>query len=326
MTAAPFSVSSFVTGDVCAEVLAGLRSSPKTLPPKLFYDEAGADLFQQICELPEYYLTRSELSILNERAGEIAHAIGPRAALIEYGSGAGQKIRLLLDALENPVAYVPVDISGEQLAGVSETIAAQYPDIEVMPVCADYTSRFDLPALPEKTRRRVAFFPGSTIGNFDPVQAASFLSRIRSLIGSSGMLVLGVDRVKAKAVLDAAYDDRAGVTAAFNLNILHRIARETGSSIDVGSFRHVAFFNEGESRIEMHLESRADQTIEIAGQPIHFTRGETIWTESSWKYSEAALQSLVSSSGFSLHRLWTDRDENFWVAILVPRCDCSDQG
>lgn len=318
MTAAP-ARHDIVNDTMLAEVLAGLRAYPKTLPPKLFYDSRGAELFETICELPEYYLTRSELSILEKRVGEIASFVGPRAALIEYGSGAGQKIRLLLDALEHPVAYVPVDISNEQLDDVAASLAEEYPDVEIKPLCADYTKAFGAPDLPAHVARRVAFFPGSTIGNFDPPQAAMFLSRVRELVGQSGALILGVDRVKDTAVLDAAYNDSEGVTAQFNLNILHRIRCELGVELNVNSFEHLAFFNEAASRIEMHLRSRIAQTITVAGEPIEFAKGETIWTESSYKYSEELLHSLLEASGFKIDRLWTDLHENFWVSILSSR-------
>lgn len=306
---------------IVEEVLDGLRSTPKTLPPKLFYDSKGAELFERICELPEYYLTRSELSILEEHVGEIASIIGPDAALIEYGSGAGTKVRMLLDALDQPRAYVPVDISIEQLESVAISLSAEYPDVEVAPLCADYTSRFELPDLPPAIKRRVAFFPGSTIGNFHPAHAAAFLSRVRTLIGPGGLLVLGVDRFKSSAILNAAYNDSEGVTRRFNLNMLRHINAEAGADFCVDRFEHVAFFNEPASRIEMHLRSLEDQCVSIGGEQVRFERGETIWTESSYKYSQELFEALLTAAGFSIERLWTDAAENFWVAVLSPRCD-----
>jgi dimethylhistidine N-methyltransferase len=325
MTATQLFVPAFSRG-IIDEVIEGLRSNPKTLPPKLFYDAVGAGLFERICELPEYYLTRTELSILRSAVDEIAGLIGPGAALIEYGSGAGQKIRLLLDTLENPRVYMPVDISAHQLADVAESLAVEYPRVEIKPVCADYTARFELPALPQGVNRRVAFFPGSTIGNFHPAHAAAFLSRVRTLIGPNGMLLLGVDRVKDPRVLHAAYNDAEGVTARFNLNLLERIVRETGARIDVEAFEHHAFFNADASRIEMHLRSRVDQECVVGDARIVFAAGETIWTESSYKYSEESFEALITAAGFETARLWTDDCDNFWVALLRPRCDSSDPG
>ena len=303
-----------------AEVLAGLMAQAKTLPPKLFYDATGAELFERITTLPEYYLTRAEREILDTRAHEIAALAAPRAALVEYGSGAGVKVRLLLDAFAaegTPLAaYVPIDISSEQLADVAAQIAAEYPDVPVHPVCADYTAPLRLPDLPQRARR-VAFFPGSTIGNFHPTEAAAFLHRVRRTVADDGALVLGVDRRKHAAVLNAAYDDAAGVTAAFNLNMLHRLNRELGADFDVARFAHRAFFNEAASRVEMHLVSLDRQVVCVAGARIGFEAGETIWTESSYKYDRDALDLLVTSAGFRIARLWTDSAEQFWVAYLT---------
>jgi len=297
------------------EVLRGLHDEPKTLPPKLFYDAVGARLFEEICELPEYYLTRAELEILRARAGEIAALAGPRVALLEYGSGAGVKIRLLLDALESPAAYVPIDISREQLARVSRELAAEYPGVAVRPLNADYTMPLAVPPLPEGSRR-VAFFPGSTIGNFHPMEAAVFLGRVRRAVGKGGALILGVDRRKRAATLNAAYDDAAGVTAAFNRNILTRLNHDVGAHFDVDNFEHRAFFNARQSRVEMHLVSRVEQIVKVAGEPIHFEQGESIWTESSYKYDRARLEELIETAGFRLRKLWTNARRQFWVAYL----------
>jgi dimethylhistidine N-methyltransferase len=298
------------------EVVRGLRATPKTLPPKLFYDATGAELFERITTLPEYYLTRAELEILQQRTGEIAELTGPGAVLVEYGSGAGVKVRLLLDALAEPTAYIPVDISAAQLARVAEEIRAEYPHVPVHPVCADYTRPLDIPALHPR-RRRLAFFPGSTIGNFHPTEAAAFLRRIRNTLGHDGALVLGVDRVKDTATLNAAYNDAEGVTEAFNLNMLRRLNRELGADFDLTRFAHRAFFNERAARVEMHLESLTRQTVTVAGVAITFEQGETIWTESSYKYSEAALETLVTSAAFTATRLWTDSAERFWLGYFT---------
>lgn len=311
------------------EILAGLGAERKTLPPKLFYDARGAALFERITELPEYYLTRAELEILGARAGEIAALGGPRCALVEYGSGAGVKVRLLLDAFAAAgtplVAYVPIDISREQLAAVAAELAAEYPAVPVRPVCADYTAPLRIPDLPERARR-VAFFPGSTIGNFHPTEAAVFLRRVRRTLGPDGALVLGVDRRKDAQVLVAAYDDRAGVTAAFNQNLLTRLNRELGADFDPARFRHRAVWHDTASRIEMHLESVEPQVVHVAGVPIAFARGETIWTESSYKYDRSRLDRVVAEGGFVLTRLWTDAHEHFWVAFLTAAHGGGDAG
>ena len=301
---------------IIEDVLCGLTASRKTLPPKLFYDDEGARLFERICTLDEYYLTRTELAILRASVDEIAELVEPRAALVEYGSGAGVKIRLLLDALRGPAAYVPIDISHEQLARVSSELAGDYPNVAIRPLCADYTNPLSLPHLPEHDRR-LAFFPGSTIGNFHPAGAAAFLRRVRRVVGSGGMLLLGVDRRKDAAILNAAYDDSAGVTAAFNLNVLRRINRELGADFDIARFRHQAFFNESAGRVEMHLEATESHEVDIAGTSIAFERGETIWTESSYKYDRQQLTTVTGAAGFAIERLWTDADDRFWVALLI---------
>lgn len=297
------------------EVIAGLQASRKTLPPKLFYDQTGARLFELITRQPEYYLTRAELSILRRQAGDIAELAGPGCALIEYGSGAGVKVRLLLDALARPLAYVPIDISREQLARVAAEIARAYPGLEVHPLAADYTSRIDLPPLPPAARR-LAFFPGSTIGNFHPAEAAAFLTRIRRTIGAGGLLILGVDRVKDARTIEAAYNDAAGVTAAFNRNLLVRINRELEATFDLDRFAHRALFSVEASRIEMHLVSTVAQTVRVDGVAIHFDAGETIWTESSYKYDDDRLAELAGAAGFRVRRLWTDERGLFRVAAL----------
>jgi L-histidine N-alpha-methyltransferase len=307
-----------VTPALRDEALRGLMAHRKTLPPKLFYDATGAELFERITTVPEYYVTRAELEILNERAADIAAFAGPRAALIEYGSGAGVKIRILLDAMRDVAAYVPIDISAEQLSRVAREIGADYPELAVHPVAADYTRPLELPALPPHAMR-LGFFPGSTIGNFHPDEAAAFLRQIRHTVGDQGALVLGVDRVKDAATLNAAYDDAAGVTAAFNLNLLRRLNRELEADFDLGRFTHHAFFNARDRRVEMHIVSLDDQTVNVGGMLIPFTAGETIWTESSYKYDRPSLDRLATKAGFAVSQLWTDRAERFWVVLLVAR-------
>ncbi|WP_411281190.1 L-histidine N(alpha)-methyltransferase [Gemmatimonas sp.] len=313
----PSSTSALAADSVRDLVLRGLRAQVKSLPPSLFYDAAGAALFEQICELPEYYPTRTELAILTRCAPTLARAAGPHVALIEYGSGAATKVRLLLDQLETPSAYVPVDVSHEQLEQVAAVRSAQYPGLRVLPVCADYTRPLTLPRLPDDARR-VAFFPGSTIGNFHPTEASAFLHRVRHTVGPRGGMILGVDRRKDPDVLHNAYNDAAGVTAAFNRNLLVRMNRELQATFDVDTFRHVAFFNDALSRIEMHLESSVDQTVHVAGEAITFAAGETIHTECSYKYDEPRLRTLVEESGFRIEALHTDACDWFWVAWLTP--------
>lgn len=297
------------------DVLEGLRADPKHLSPKYFYDNTGARLFEQITTLDAYYPTRTELAILRGAAGEIADRAGPRVALIEYGSGAGTKVRLLLDALEEPVAYVPIDIAGEQLRRVALTLRDDYPKVDIHPVRADYTRALDLPKMKGESRH-VAFFPGSTIGNFEPSTAASFLRGVRDTIGDDGAMILGVDRVKDVGTLEAAYNDPEGITARFNLNLLARLNRELDATFPLDQFRHRAWWNAAKSRMEMHLESLSTLKVEVAGETVHFDAGETIWTESSYKYERAMLDALVTDAGFRVACLWTDPLDRFWVAFL----------
>jgi len=296
------------------EVLQGLAADQRTLPPKLFYDERGAGLFEAICQQPEYYLTRTELEILSRRAGEIGALAGPDAMLIEYGSGAGRKVRTLLDAMVRPGGYVPVDISQKQLVDVAAALRRDYPTLPVRPLCADYTRPF---AVPDMGRgRRIAFFPGSSIGNFHPAEAIAFLTRVRHTVGEHGALVLGVDRRKNREVLDAAYNDAAGVTADFNRNILRRLNRDLDATFDEERFAHRAFYNAAAGRIEMHLVATESHEVSVAGRRVFFEAGETIWTESSYKYGRNDLEALVRAAGFEISRLWSDRRKRFWVAVL----------
>lgn len=295
----------------------GLEGEDKTLPSALFYDSIGARLFEEICKAPEYYPTRTELSILDENAATLATHVGSEAALIEYGSGAGEKIQYLLDHLTCPAAYIPVDVSREQLLEVAANHAMQYPNLPILPICTDYTQPFDFPVL-SKESRRVAFFPGSTIGNFQPSEAATFLRQVRQTIKQDGKLILGVDRRKDPAVLQAAYNDKAGLTAEFNLNVLAHLNRELNATFNLSHFRHIAFFNDKINRIEMHLESLISHQVMIAGRLIDFEAGETIRTECSYKYDEESLIELVNESGFRIDDLYTDAREWFWLVLLSP--------
>ena len=301
---------------LAVEVREGLQGSPKKLPPKLFYDAEGARLFERICELPEYYLTRAEMEILRDRGAEMVALAGAGCTLIDYGSGAGTKARLLLEDLERPAGYVPIDVSREQLMRVAAETAAAHPGVSVQPVWADYTRPFTLPALSPESPR-VAAFLGSTIGNFTPFEAADFLRRVARGLGRGGALLLGVDRRKDPAVLTAAYNDSQGLTAAFNLNLLARLNREFGADFVPTRFRHRAFFDTEASRIEMHLESLVDQRVRVAQAQVSFKAAETIWTESSYKYDCARLDQLAAAAGFARSALWTDARKRFWIAALT---------
>ena len=296
------------------DVLVGLGAQPKTLPAKYFYDDHGSSLFEQITRLPEYYPTRTEVGILEARAGEIAALVPPGAALIELGSGSTAKARILLRRRAF-AAYVPVDISAGFLKREAEQLKRDLPWLLIVPVGADFTKPFELPAA-VRARARVGFFPGSTIGNFDPDAAAQFLRHAARLLGSGAHLVVGVDLVKDRAVLDAAYNDAAGVTAAFNLNLLRRMNRELGADFDLERFRHRAFYNSQAHRIEMHLESRAAQQVHLRGHTVAFGRGETIHTESSYKYTIASFQALAESAGWCPVEVWTDAQKYFSVHAL----------
>jgi L-histidine N-alpha-methyltransferase len=297
------------------EVLEGLAQTPKRLPCKLFYDAHGSVLFDEICRLPEYYPTRTETRILEDCAEAIAVLAGPGAEIVELGSGSSRKIRILLQALDHPAAYLPIDISREHLRHAAAQLAAAFPRLPVIAVCADYTEDFVLPE-GGADGRRIAFFPGSTIGNFEPHEASRFLSRLARLVGPGGGLVIGVDLPKDRAILERAYDDAAGVTAEFNLNILRRLNRELGADFDLDAFKHVALWNEAESRIEMHLESRSAQTVRVAGRRFAFAAGERIHTENSYKYSFDTFCRIARRAGFTPRRTWTDSDELFSVHFL----------
>ncbi len=298
-------------------VVEGLGSTPKTLPCKFFYDAEGSRLFDRICELPEYYPTRTEIALLERHAAEIAALVGPDVGLVEFGSGAGVKIRLLLAALESPAAYIPVDISREHLLHAASSLAQDFPRLRIGPVCADYTQPFALPHLPgTHPRRPVGFFPGSTIGNFTPEEATIFLRRTARLLGRGAMMIVGADLPKDPAILHAAYDDPAGVTAAFNLNLLHRIVRELGAAIDPASFRHEARWNAVESRIEMHLVSSKSQVIKLGDQSFHFQAGESIHTENSYKYGIDVFSRLARVAGFAPIATWTDNADLFAIHML----------
>lgn len=296
------------------DLVAALDARPRRISPKYFYDAAGSRLFDRICTLPEYYPTRTEAGILRERAGEIARHIGPGAEIVEFGAGSLHKVRWLLDALQAPRGYLPIDISGEHLAEAARQLREERPGLPVHPVVADYTQPFALPQ-PAPGARRVGFFPGSTLGNFDEAEAFSFLSRAAQLLRGGGLL-LGVDLVKDPAVLHAAYNDSQGVTAAFNRNLLVRANTELGCDFDIDGFAHAAFYNAPLQRIEMHLQSLRAQTVHLGGVVWRFEEGETLHTENSHKFSVEGLRALALRAGFGIGPVWTDADRLFSVHWL----------
>jgi dimethylhistidine N-methyltransferase len=298
------------------DVIAGLTARPKRLSPKYFYDQAGAQLFEDITALPEYYLTRCELEVLRERAPEMARFFPPGSALIEFGSGSSKKVRILLAAAPTIVAYIPVDISSEMLVQEAEELRRDYPRLAVLPVEADFTQPFSLPAQ-AAGMAHTGFFPGSTIGNFEPHEACAFLRHAGRMLGRAATLIIGVDLVKDVSVLNAAYDDAAGVTAKFNLNLLARINRELGANFDLASFSHEAFYNAERHRIEMHLASKKRQKVRVAGRAIEFRAGETIHTENSYKYTLDSFRALARGSGWEPVAVWTGAGANFSIHALV---------
>lgn len=298
------------------EVLEGLDRPRKEIPSKYFYDARGSQLFEKICDLPEYYPTRIELKIMRRHVGEMARALGPRNLLIEYGSGSGLKTRLLLDSMEELAAYVPIEISRDIQARFASELELEYPDLEVLPVIADYTSRFKIPVSARVPSRRTIYYPGSTIGNFKPRPARSFLARAARVAGKGGGLLIGVDLKKDRSVLEAAYNDRKGVTAEFNLNLLARINRELHADFKLTRFAHEAVYNEDEGRIEMHLVSKCDQCVTVDGTRFPFEKGESIFTECSYKYTVEEFGRLAGRAGWKEERVWTDPGRLFSVHYL----------
>ncbi len=297
------------------DVLAGLRQFPKRLPSKYFYDERGSQLFDEICALPEYYPTRTEMALLRKISGDVADLIGEGATVIEFGSGSSTKIRILLDSLDAPMAYVPVDISREHLLLSAKDLADSYPDLRVVPVCADYTQPFDVPQIAGE-KVRAGFFPGSTIGNFTRADAISFLRAAALDLGHNNGLLIGVDLRKDAKILHAAYNDAAGVTAAFNLNLLRRINGELGGDFDLDAFAHDARWVPEPGQIEMHLVSTHAQTVSIDGESFDFEAGESIHTEDSHKYGIAEFKALAGEAGWTSIDCWTDPDELFSIHLL----------
>lgn len=298
------------------DVLAGLASAPKSLSPKYFYDARGSGLFEAICELPEYYPTRTELALMREHVDAMAAGLGANCLLIEFGSGAGTKTEILLQAMR-PAAYVAVDISAAALHAAAARHAVRFPDIPAIAVCADYMLPLEIPGLSDyASSRRVIYFPGSTIGNLMPHEALTFLRDARRLAGPGGAMLVGVDLKKDPAILNAAYNDAQGVTAEFNMNLLRRINRELGADFDLAHFRHVAFYDAVAGRIEMHLESLLAQSVAVAGRAFEFAAGERMHTENSCKYAVEEFRQLAQAAGFQSHRVWSDRQQYFAVHLL----------
>jgi dimethylhistidine N-methyltransferase len=298
-------------------VLAGLTARRKSIPSTYFYDRTGAALFTRICAQPEYYPTRTETALLSHYAGAIAECLPAQAVLVEWGAGSSEKADVLLAALDRPAAYVPVDVSASCLAATTRRLAQRFPALRVAPLTADFTRPLALPAGLPAAAARIGFFPGSTIGNFDPPEAARLLARFAAALGPGGRLLIGVDQKKDVGRLHAAYNDRAGVTAAFNLNLLVRANGELGADFDLGGFVHRAFYNRALGRIEMHLVSIRRQVVRIGDTRIRFAAGETIHTENSYKYDAAGFARVAAAAGLRRQRTWLDDERLFAVELLV---------
>jgi len=307
--AAPDARSAFLR-----DVLSGLSRTQKTLPCQYFYDATGSELFEQITELPEYYPTRTETAILTAHAGEIADALGSNTLLVEYGAGASTKTRILLDALQAPAGYVPIDVSEAFLLQTAQVLRSDYPDLRVHPIVGDFMIRLGLPS--DAGGNPVGFFPGSTIGNLSDEEIVQFMTAARDLLGETSQFVLGVDLRKDASILVPAYDDAAGVTAKFNLNLLARINKELGADFDLSAFAHRAIWNDPASRIEMHLESLKDQIVQVGTQSITFAEGETIHTENSRKFAIDSLLPLFEQTGWKLNKQWLD-DKRYFAVLLL---------
>jgi len=300
--------------EFAADLIAGLRAEPRRVSPKWFYDAEGSRLFERICELPEYYPTRTELALLDRHAPAIGTLIGPGAEIVEFGAGASRKVRVLLDAMVSPCCFVPIDISGEHLAEAVAALRSDYPGLAVRPLAADFTVDLELPPA---AGRRVGFFPGSSIGNFEPAEAERLLHRFAGWLGG-GALLIGVDLVKDPAALHAAYNDSRGVTAAFNLNLFARANRELQADFDLACWAHSAFYNPPLRRIEMHLVSRCRQAVQVAGERFEFDEGDSVHTENSYKYTVAGFQRLAARAGFDAIHAWTDNERRFSLHWLEP--------
>lgn len=300
-----------------ADVLDGLSKDQKELQCKYFYDERGSKLFDQICELPEYYPTKTERKIMVANASKMAEQIGEQVMLVEFGSGSSIKTEVLLDALINPAAYVPLDISEEHLLNTAERLRQKYPNIEILPLVADFTQSFELPVASRTPSHAAVFFPGSTIGNFLPSDATAMMKTIANVLGPQGGLLIGVDLQKDPAIIEAAYNDSQGITDQFNLNVLHRVNRELGANFNVEQFRHKAIYNSDLGRVEIYVVSQCSQSVKVGEREFHFAENEQVLTEYSHKYTVDGFVELASQAGFSLHEQWTDDQRLFAVLHLV---------
>ena len=298
-----------------SDVLDGLGTQPKSLPCKYLYDARGSQLFDKICDLEEYYLTRTESSIMVDNAKDIASSLGEQILLVEFGSGSSIKTRVLLENLVSPVAYLPVDISEEHLLSTADQLEKDYPDLTVHPVVGDFTQEIEIPDIYDLEKTFV-YFPGSTIGNFEHTEASELLAKIRHLCGPEGGLLVGFDLKKETQVLEVAYNDPQGVTASFSLNILRRLNRELDANFDLAAYKHLSYFNENEGRIEIFIESLADQTVRICNEEIVLAEGERIHTEYSHKYSIDGFADLAEDAGLKLDHVWTDSRDYFAVMLL----------
>lgn len=305
------------TDGALKEILNGLQKPRKELPCKFFYDEIGSRLFEQISKLEEYYPTRTEVAIMQDNMSGIVSCFRDGSLLIEFGSGSSQKTRMLLNHLANLSAYIPIDISRDFLLHSASVISSNYPELQVLPVCADYQQHFELPVPQKLVSQKVVYFPGSTIGNFHYKEALEFLKNIAEICGSGGGLLIGVDLKKDPGILHRAYNDKKGITANFNLNVLRHINREYDADFDLEQFRHIALYNEEASRVEMHLESLSQQKVQINGNEVYLKSGERIWTESCYKYSLEEFSLLAGEVGFTVSQIWTDERQMFSVQFLT---------
>ncbi|MGY0799791.1 L-histidine N(alpha)-methyltransferase [Lysobacter sp. A286] len=304
--------------DIIGDTLAGLSSTPKTLPSKYFYDERGSQLFEQITRQPEYYLTRVELELLHASMPQIRDVVAANAHVVEYGSGSGRKTQLLLEGLDDPVAYTPIEISRTALVASVERLALMFPQIELLPVCADFTDAVPLPRPVRETGHTLVFFPGSTLGNFDEADALRLLCSMRATMGARGQALIGIDLDKDAGVIEAAYNDAAGVTAQFTLNLLARLNRQIGSDFDLAGFHHRAVYSRPRGRVETDLVSRRAQDVHVDGQAFHFNEGEAMRVEYSHKYTDASFEALAARAGLRIIERWNDPRDWFGLRLLQP--------
>lgn len=302
--------------DITGDVLAGLSRTPKRLPSKYFYDRRGSELFEEITRQPEYYLTRVELALLEASAMEISAVVGPRAHVVEYGSGSGRKTRILLDSLDDPVAYTPIEISRSALLASVERLGREFDDIELLPVCADFTQPVAIPQPTRQAEHAFVFFPGSTLGNFTEPDALRLLRAMHQTMGARGGALIGIDLQKSPAIIEPAYNDAAGVTAAFTLNLLARLNRDIGSDFDLDGFQHRADYMADAGRIETFLDSRKAQVVSVEGQRFDFAAGEAMQVEYSHKYTDAGFAALAAGAGMRVVRGWNDAKDWFGLRLL----------